>query len=106
MGKWQTNLRRGRLYLPAETLGEIGGGGDGGLGGPVVVRRVSGRGRRRRGVERVLGRRRRREGAELGAEAGDLAEVGWVDEMALALSPLGPPVLEPNLKMSYVSSEN
>ena len=69
------------------------GGGDGCLGGPVVVRRVS-CGSRRRGVDGVL----RREGAELGAEPGDLAEVGGVDEVALSLSPLGSPILEPNLQ--------
>ena len=86
-------------FVPAEALGETGGGvrggGDGGLGGPIVVRRVSGR-TRRRGVERVL----RREGAELGAEPGDLAEVGGVDEVALSLSPLGSAILEPNLQNS------
>ena len=75
----------------------MGRGGDGSLGGPVVVRGVSGRRCRcRRGVDRVLCRRR--EGAELCAEPGDLAKVGGVDEMTLSLPPLGPPVLEPNLE--------
>ena len=89
-------------FVPAEALGETGGGvrggGDGGLGGPIAVRRVSGRRSRRRGVYGVL----RREGAELGAEPGDLAEVGGVDEVPLSLSPLGPPILEPNLQNSDV----
>ena len=88
-------------FVPAEALGETGGGvrggGDGGLGGPIAVRRVPGRrSRRRRGVNGVL----RREGSELGAEPGDLAEVGGMDEVPLSLSPLGPPILEPNLQNS------
>ena len=69
------------------------GGSDGRLSGPVVIRRVSS-GSRRRGVDGVL----RRERAELGAEPGDLAEVGGVDEVALSLPPLSAAVLEPNLK--------
>ena len=76
------------------------GGGDGCLGGPVVVRRVS-CGSRRRGVDGVL----RREGAELGAEPGDLAEVGGVDEVALSLSPFGSPILEPNLQNLFAFVE-
>ena len=95
---WARSILRPAGAAPSESLGEPGGGvgrgGDGSLGGPVVVRGVSGRRRRRRrGVDRVL-----REGAELCAEPGDLAKVGGMDEVALPLPPLGPPVLEPNLE--------
>ena len=89
----------------AEPLGETGGcgGGDagGGLGGPVVVGGVA-------RVEGVVGGGgeglRRHQAVELGAEAArrrraDLAEVARrLDEVALPLPPLGPTVLEPDLR--------
>ena len=99
------------IFLPvespggAEPLGETGGcgGGDagGGLGGPVVVGGVA-------RVEGVVGGGgeglRRHQAVELGAEAArrrraDLAEVARrLDEVALPLPPLGPAVLEPDLR--------
>ena len=50
---------------------------------------------------RVVGERLH-EPVELGAEAA-LAEVGGgVDEVALTLPPLCPPILEPNLNILYI----